>query len=1186
MPLDALIINGFKSFADKTTIKFNSGITGIVGPNGSGKSNITEAIRWVMGEGSAKSLRGENMKDIIFAGSQFRAPLNSAQVTLIFDNHERQLDINSDEVSITRKILRNGDSEYLINNHKVRLRDIRDLFIEMGMSQDSLAIISQGKVDQILNSKPEARRSLFEEAAGVLHFKQQKQAALRELDKTNDNLIRINDLVKELEDRVEPLAEQSSLAKQYKFQKKQLDEKMKQLLAIKLNQLENERQAVTKVANESNKLLTKLDEEVKKSKGELEGKKSQSSLLQDKKEKQQQNVLELTQKIADLNTQLQIKQQSSKYNEATKAEYHLQQEELLTNKKQLEDKIRILDQQATTQEKTLQELQSKISQLQKNLTNDPDVLNKRLDDLRNDYIENLQKQANLHNEVINLQKESDRLKNSSAVENEELTTKLSDAKSRLNKIAEHNQQLKNKKQDFEKQLEKIENQQIKFEKELGSLNNRKSEFLSHLNEYQAQVDALKRLQQRHEGYYFGVKYVLNHLGDFSGIVGVIGELITFPEKLQAALTTALGSGVQNLVALNQESARVAIKRLKTTHSGRATFLPLDGLRQHKIPASTLKILKELDGFLGVASELVDTKSEYDLSNAINYLLGNVLIVQSLEVALRVQKRIGNYYRIVTLDGDIISPGGSMTGGARNQRNNSPLATNSEIEKLTKQVRSIQDKLKQLTTDITEVNNELGNINQQKIALSNDLSKVNDVYSQASFEYQGQEKEVNRLLGLQRQQDEGQKLKAEELQKLQTNLVALQNDETELSNKIASQKQEMADLKQSLADFDVAYSKFQSEISELKANYAVEKNKQENLTNQQKQLRTQIQNTDRQVNVLRDKMEQLVPIAANVVDTLKSQLGQLEQEKQKANEKLISTNEELGKLTAQISNLESIANRNYELRKDAALEQEQNSVKQAKISEKMNHYLTQLRQDYSLTYEAALKLVKQPDSAEYKSQLEKDIHLHKMSLEDIGPVNLQAIEEYEDVKSRYDFLNGQQEDLLTARKNIETSMTQLDDEVKTRFEKTFKQIAKSFEKIFPVMFGGGSAKLMLTQPDNLLETGIEIIAQPPGKKLQNLSLLSGGERALTAITLLFSMLQVNPVPFCILDEVEAALDEANVSRFAQFLNEYEFATQFIVITHRRGTMQKADNLYGVVMQESGVSQVLSVSLNELREEGKK
>lgn len=1185
MPLDALIIDGFKSFADKTTIKFDSGITGIVGPNGSGKSNITEAIRWVMGEGSAKSLRGENMKDIIFAGSEFRAPLNSAKVTLIFDNHERQLDINSDEVSITRKIFRNGDSEYLINNHKVRLRDIRDFFIEMGISQDSLAIISQGKVDQILNSKPEARRSLFEEAAGVLHFKQQKQAALRELDKTNDNLIRINDLVKELEDRLGPLAEQSSLAKQYKFQKKQLDEKMKELLAIELNQLEDERQAVTKAAEEKNKLLTRLDEEVKKSKSELEGKKAQSNLLQNKKERQQQNVLELTQKIADLNTQLQIKQQSSKYNEATKAEYHLQKEELLTNKKQLQDKTKGLDQQAINQKRTLQGLQSKITQLQKSLTNDPDILNKRLDNLRNDYIENLQKQANLHNKVINLQKESNRVKNSSVVENKEVTTKLEEARRILKKMIEHGQKLQNKRQNLQQEVNNGQAQQAKLEQKAKGLSQRKNELLAHLNEYQAQVEALKKLQRRHEGYYFGVKYVLNNLDEFSGIVGVIGELITFPEKLQAALTTALGSGVQNLVALNQTSARDAINRLKATHNGRATFLPLDGLRQHSIPASTLKILAELDGFLGVASDLVTTNSKYNLKNAINYLLGNVLIVENLDVALRVQKRIGNYYRIVTLDGDIISPGGSMTGGARNQRNNSPLATNSEIDKLTKQVSRIQEKLKKLTNSIAEVNNNLDKITQQNIALSNEFTKVSEEYNQANFEYQGQDKEVKRFELLQQEQSKGQKLKAKELQKLQEKLTELQDDEVKISEKIASQKHQMSELKQSLADFDAAYNKFQNEISELKAKYAVEKNKQENLVEQQKQLQVQLQNVDKQIGILTGKIEQLVPIAADVVKKLQEQLKQFEKQKQAANERLISTNEELGKLTAQIGNLESIANRNYELRKDAAFEQEQTSVKQAKISEKMNYYLTQLRQDYSLTYEAALKLVKHPNDAKYKSQLEKDIHLHKMSLDDIGPVNLQAIEEYEDVKSRYDFLHGQQEDLLTARKNIETSMTQLDDEVKTRFEVTFKEIAKSFEKIFPVMFGGGNARLMLTQPDNLLETGIEIIAQPPGKKLQNLSLLSGGERALTAITLLFAMLQVNPVPFCILDEVEAALDEANVSRFAQFLNEYDFATQFIVITHRRGTMQKADNLYGVVMQESGVSQVLSVSLNELREEGK-
>ncbi|WP_297815638.1 chromosome segregation protein SMC [uncultured Lactobacillus sp.] len=1182
MPLKQLILNGFKSFADKTTINFDKGITGIVGPNGSGKSNITEAIRWVMGEGSAKSLRGENMKDVIFAGSEFRAPLNKAEVSLVFDNTDKQLNFNNDKVAVTRRILRSGDSEYLINNQQVRLKDIRDLFVDSGLSQDSLAIISQGKVDQILNSHPEDRRGIFEEAAGVLHFKQQKEIALRQLDKTNENLIRINDLVKELEDRVEPLHEQSSLAKEYKFEKAQLDEKLKKLLALQIQDLDSKKREVKQKADQNKAILNKLDREVQSSQTDLEAKKAASQALHTQKDNQQKSLLSFTQKLASLNTDLQMSQQSKEYDQATRKEYLAQKSELEAQKSELNGELAEIQAKIDEQKAILKQLSEKKDQISSSLKQDPASLNKQLEQTRSKYIDLLQSQTSTNNQIVYLENEIKRL-NAPKSEDAHLNQELSEAKSLLDQYKEQGEKLVSQRKELKSQIEALTNKVTQQSKRLDDLNTLIQQTQANIARQNAQLDGLKRLQDRHEGYYYGVKYVLNHLSEFNGIVGVIGELLSFPADLEAALTTALGAGVQNLVARDRESAKNAISLLKRSHAGRATFLPLDSLRLHTIAQSTLTTLESIEGFIGVASRLVSTKGNVDITNAINYLLGNVLVAKDMNTALRIQNRTGHYYRIVTLDGDIISPGGSMTGGARSQRSNSPLQMNAELESLgqsiSKQRKQLADYERQLAEFQKDSDNEA--LNDKKAQ----LQELNQKIAEQAIRFQNQEKEVNRYQRLADLQKQAKKQQADELNKLIDQLKEQKNKKLTINNQANDQKAKMDELKQTLADVDQAYAKLQNDLAEINSQIAVAKNKQANLKERFDQVQKQIKNNSNQLNDLENKLRGLDQANSSnqSQEDITEQIDNLTKEKELLTQKLAETNQNLGKLDAQINHLESVASRNYDLRKDAAEDQEALSVELSQFTSQINQKLRHLSQDYSLTYEAAISLTDGKNDLEVRQQLEKEVKLHKMSIEDIGPVNLQSIEEYEDVKTRYDFLNGQQNDLLKARSDIQESMSKLDNEVKDRFGKTFNEVEKRFEKIFPVMFGGGHAKLVLTQPDDLLMTGVEIIAQPPGKKLQKLSLLSGGERALTAITLLFAMLEVNPVPFCILDEVEAALDEANVDRFAKFLNHYDLHTQFIVITHRRGTMQKADNLYGVVMQESGVSQVLSVSLKDIKQE---
>lgn len=1184
MPLQQLVLNGFKSFADKTTIRFNNGITGIVGPNGSGKSNITEAIRWVMGEGSAKSLRGENMKDVIFAGSQMRAPMNHAEVELVFDNRDHQLASDNDEVVVTRKILRNGESDYLLNHHPVRLKDVRTLFIESGMSSDSLGIISQGKVDEILNSKPQQRRGIFEEAAGVLHFKQQKEIALKQLDKTNANLIRINDLVKELEGRIEPLHEQSSLAKEYKFQKEQLDHKLKQLLGLEIESLNEEKKAVAKKAAANQGILNKLDDEVKQSQADLEEKRKQSNERHAEKDEKQQELLSLTQKIAALTTDLQMHQQSREYDVATQKEYNAQSEELKERRKRLLDQLAANEKDLNSQNQVLADFVEKQKNLKQELKQGPEQLNNQLEQVRSDYIQTLQDQTSNNNEIVYLKNELTRSKKSNDNRQQEVEEQLDESQKVLTQLKKQGQDLVLKRKQLNETIATLdrkiaEESKLKDQSEQAYL-----KVKNDLQQLSAQVKGLKKIRNRHEGYYYGVKYVLNHQSDFHGIVGVIGELISFPAELEAALSTALGGGVQDLVTIDQSSARDAINLLKQTRTGRATFLPLDGLRHNEIAASTLNSLQSIEGFKGVAADLVTSKTATDISNAISYLLGNVLVVDNIDTALRVQRRIGRYYRIVTLDGDIISPGGSMTGGTRNTRNNSPLATNAEIDKLTLQIKTGKVEFTKLQTALNELDKKLTELQTELEAKNTDLTALNQKISEQAIKYENEEKEVQRLTQLNDLQQKAQLEKKQEEAELTSRLEKEQAKKKELEEVAQTQRAKMDQLKTDLTDFDEAYQKLQAELSNLNSDLAVVKNKLENITTKKSELEEQLENTNSRLKDIEEKIKALsLSQNGQSESELEEQVAKLSKQKKQMQEALAEINKDLGKFDAQINNLDQVATRNYNLRKNTAAEQEEYSARLGELKSQINQKLGILSEEYSLTFEAALQLSEGQNTTDLRKKLEREVHLHKMSLADIGEVNLNSIEEYEDVKTRYDFLNGQQNDLLKARKDIEESMSKLDDEVKSRFSATFHQIERSFAKIFPIMFDGGHARLELTDPKNLLETGIEIIAQPPGKKSQKLTLLSGGERALTAITLLFAMLQVNPVPFCILDEVEAALDETNVDRFAQFLNHYDMKTQFIVITHRRGTMQKADNLYGIVMQESGISKVLSVSLNEIKKE---
>ena len=1185
MPLTELIIDGFKSFAEKTRIKFDTGITGIVGPNGSGKSNITEAIRWVMGESSAKSLRGSNMKDVIFAGSEFRKPASHAEVSMIFDNHKRELNFDEDQVIISRRILRSGDNEYLINKRNVRQKDIRALFLDSGISQDSLAIISQGRVDQILNSHPEDRRGLFEEAAGILHFKKQKEEARVQLEQTTDNLVRINDLVKELEQRIEPLHEQSSLAKEYQFQKDGLDQELKTLLAFEIEDLDIQKKSVQTKAEQNQVLLSKLDREVKESQAAVAAKRDEYKEISGQREQIQEELLALTKKLSEINTSLQVAEQSKQYSEATKKEY---ESELVDLKKQvvtLQNECSELSENKQSLAAEQKLLQDQRTELTNQLDENPTKLSQKLDDLRSDYIQLLQDQTSNNNEIVYLKSELKRTAENDEYQNDDVAAQLQKATLELDRLRETGKQLKEKHQAKKDQVNALTSQQAEKQEKLADLRqvvNTNSQRYSQIN---ARYEALENIRKRHEGYYYGVKNVLNNLTNYPGVIGAIGELISFSAKFEAAMATALGGGVQDLVTTTKTSARDAINQLKSSHSGRATFLPLDGLRENSIPPSTVKIIESYDGVQGIANQLVENATDYDITPAINYLLGSTIIVDTIDNAMKIRQRIARY-RIVTLDGDVISPGGSMTGGTRNQKNNSPLQTVTELNQLQKSRVQLKKQLTEDQTAFTALAAESDALNQKITEAQKKQQDYSRELGEAVLSYQNQEKEVNRLKAANQLFEVRKKERDEQVVELKEKIAKAEQQKASFVKQIEQQKAAIKNIQDRIENFTALNQKVQEKLAELDPQIAVYTNKLENLSKQQSDKKRDLNQHEKQITALTKKLATLNE--SGQLDQQKKQQMDEEQKngavkKEQLQTQLSQLSSQLGKADAKITQLDQVASRNYDLRKDAAAEQESFSVKIAQLTSQIDQRLDQLSKDYSLTFEAALAQADCENDEETRQRLQKSVKLHKMSIEDIGPVNIKSIEEYEDVKKRYDFLNNQQNDLIKGRDNLRESMAELDQEVSARFNATFSAVSESFTQLFPVVFGGGNAKLVLTNPDDMLTTGVEIIAQPPGKKLQRLSLLSGGERALTAITLLFAMLKYKPVPFCVLDEVEAALDDANVTRFAKFLEDYDMHTQFIVITHRRGTMERADQLYGVVMQESGVSQVLSVSLKELKNE---
>ena len=1187
MYLKRIEIAGFKSFADRTKIEFEQGVTAVIGPNGSGKSNITEAIRWVLGEQSAKSLRGGKMPDIIFAGSDSRKQLNIAEVTVVLDNTDNYLPLGFSEVSVTRRYRRTGESDFFINKKACRLKDIQDLFMDSGLGKESFSIISQGKVEAIFASKPEDRRGIFEEAAGVLKYKQRKRKAEQKLFETEDNLSRVQDIIYELEDQLTPLAAQSEAAKEFLALKKELTVTDVSLTVAKIKQTRDSWQSAKTDFDELSKTVEEKGRFIQETEMQLGVLREKRGSLDEQLETGQQQLLHLSEALKQAEGQKELLSERSKNTQKTSAEYQT----TLTDqrKKRDEAQLNLKDVQTQQADKQAEKiaLEEKIQQLTAESEKYKKSPKELLEDLRGTYVELMQEAANVSNELKYLERQYTQ----ETAKNQQSMTRFEALREQLEDLTAQQTAAKTKSQSLEVQLteEQEDYRRLAAEKNTAQQQLQKEQQLMYdlMNQVQqarARQKSLQDIQENYSGFYQGVRSVLQHKDQLSGIVGAVAELIQVPKEYTLAIETALGAAAQHIIVENEKDARQGITFLKKQRSGRGTFLPLTTIKPRSLGAHQYQAIKDEEGFLGIASELVTFQE--NVAPVMQNLLGAIVIAKDLNSANQLARLLRYQVRVVSLDGDVMNAGGSMTGGAMKQGNRGNLFNQGhELAEWTKRYEEINQALQAKEKFVRELQTKVAEQTETLETLRTQGEQTRLAYQEAQS---GEERVGTELTRLQKEQTlfsyEAKELESF-LKDYQTQKDTLEFQQVELKTQQEKINQEIQQLNEESDQLEEKRASISAELSRLQADYAVLDERLLYLERQALSFEEQINELTRQITSLEN---QILALSSDSSDheeseeSLNQRLTELATAREHLQEQLNVWKETRQSLQKQVDQSDSALTEANREQKQLLARQSQADVQKNRYELKLDNALTYLQEEYSLTFEGA-EAQADPDIDQQSAQ--NEVSRLKQAIEKLGPVNLNAIEQYQQVEERYDFLTTQRDDLLSAKDQLFETMDEMDDEVKTRFYTTFEAIREKFNVVFPNMFGGGRAELVLTNPDDLLNTGIEIEAQPPGKKLQSLSLLSGGERALTAIALLFSIIQVRPVPFCVLDEVEAALDEANVSRFGRYLSAFQDDTQFIVVTHRKGTMEAADVLYGVTMQESGVSKIISVRLEEVKEDGK-
>lgn len=1179
--LKRLEVIGFKSFADRIGIDFVPGVTAVVGPNGSGKSNVTDAIRWVLGEQSAKSLRGAKMEDIIFAGSDSRKPLNFAEVTLILDNEDERLPIPYNEVSVTRRVYRSGDSEYVLNKQQCRLKDITDLFLDSGLGKEAFSIISQGRVDEILNSRPDDRRTIFEEAAGVLKYKLRRKKAEHKLFETDDNLHRVLDILHELDKRIEPLHIQASAAEDYL----KMSNELKDIdIAVLVYDMENLNHTIEQIIKEKEELFSK--EQI------------QATQIAEK----ELNITKLRKQLSELDTLLDTSQHqlveasaSVERFEGRKvlmAEKRMNATTQLTKLQQSLEKAKDFrnsweqaknDKQHELTERMheLQDLKKAVKQLEENLNRSTSEIEAEIDKWKDTYIDRLNEEATVKNEIKNITKQlTEQAENSDKISNQstEMTSELNELQHEQQLIAEKLQRVE---QQVAQKLEEYKNCQLEVQQSKKQYDDQQAMLFKgyqHLQQMKSRQETLAELEADFSGFYQGVKAVLvaREKQQLQGIHGAVAELIHVDGEYARAVETALGAAMQHVVTETDADARKAITWLKQQRAGRATFLPQNVMKSRKIPENILQMVSNHPSFINTADELATFEPSF--KTIAENLLGHVLVSKDLQGASQIAKTCNYRYRVVTLDGDVVNTGGSLTGGSVKQQA-SLFSRKAELESLTEQLSKMQLSIGNAEKVVAEWKEKVTEKSTLLEQLRIQGEEIRSQEVELNVHYRELEATTKRLsLRVSIFNDEQQDASGRK--------TTLESQLAEYTHRKEELTKELSEINQTVEQLNVLKQQSESERDLLQEKYALKRSDLAVLNEQVAQLRlavtdanSQFEQATEEATNIKKEIDWLLnggDLNGPTEEEIIKKISELQTQKEELIQTVDQTKQQRTKVQQMVNEIDGELKELQRLHQGLLDGLRNYEVKLNRLDVERENLVKQLEKDYNLTFEEASL---EPSLEMDLDTARRKVKLLKQSINELGTVNIGAIEEYATVSERHTFLSSQRNDLLEAQDTLHEAIREMDEEMTNRFSETFYEIREHFQKVFRELFGGGHADLELLDPDNMLETGIEIVAQPPGKKLQRLSLLSGGERALTAIALLFAILKTRPVPFCILDEVEAALDESNVTRYSQYLKKFSAETQFIVITHRKGTMEGADVLYGITMQESGVSKLVSVKLEE-------
>ena len=1179
MYLKRIEMQGFKSFADKTVLEFKPGITTVIGPNGSGKSNISDAIRWVLGEQSMKSLRGAKSEDIIFAGTQARKSLGFAEVSIVIDNNDNKLPIEYSEVTVTRKIYRSGETGYFINKVPCRLKDILELFMDTGIGKDGYSIIGQGKIDEILSNKSEDRRHIFEEAAGIVKYRTRKQESEKKLEQTKLNLLRINDILAEIEANIEPLKLQSDKAKQFLDLREELKSIEVGLFIYNINTYKEKLEQLVK------------DEDIITSQKEAEDSKMEA--LQASKEELRQVVDDITaqienmqnigfessNKIEKINSEIGISNERIQNNTANKQrleaeilEVKNRIEELKEEQKQKLEKKTNLTSNKEKFEKELAEKEAELAELSKRLSAKELEIEGKKQIVQDNIDKKYELAAEINTQDVNyenLEKRKKQLKN----EIDSVISELDSTRYGKNEISKGFYDIESKRNTAVEKLEKSVQAKEQNMQKLKQYEDEISKLTYTQRMKQARHQFLIETEKEKEGYNKTVKSLLVACDKDSslnkGIHGVLANLISVEKEYETAIEMCLGQALQNVVTSTEQDAKKMIEYLRTNSLGRASFLPIASVQGKKLDKLT-----KMDGVIGIASDLVKCKKEYE--QIILSLLGRTVVVEDMDTAIALAKKDKYSFRIVTLKGDIISSSGSISGGSVQTKTVNILGRSREIEDLEKELKKLEKQIADKTAEKEEYASSIGDSIEQTAKLEKELQEIEIVYATEKQKMVAVEENITRLENrlaklkeevtqMEKQKEENRLLKEQkeaEIQALTQQIEELNKviEEFALNNKdnqkyIDDLNFDITNLKISVTSFDESESSIEEMVERISQDI---KNNEQSIENKNQNILA--------INEENTKLEQTITEYNNQIEQIKQEVTnsgtkveELKQERIAKNEKLVNTENEI---QSQFSTLESLKEQIIKL-----------DVKKTKLEQDLQQVVESLWNEYELTPNSTEEYQKPNNVA----TAQKQVNSLRNKIKDLGSINIDSIEEYKKTKERYDFMSEQRLDLENTASKLRKIIGDMTTTMQNQFKEKFELINKNFNEVFTELFNGGKAELILENEENILECGIDIRVQPPGKKLQNMMLLSGGEKAFTAIALLFAILKINPAPFCILDEIEAALDDVNVYRFAEYLKKFCKQTQFLVITHRKGTMEAGDSVYGVTMEENGISKLLSIKL---------